>query len=288
MARGDEWSLAGQVAVFATMHGKERVIAPLLEGSLGLSVRVPPRFDTDRFGTFSREIARSGSQLDAARAKIEAVFEVDPQARIGLSSEGGFGPYPYIPIAPLARELVVLIDRETGLELVGHHAGLSTNFAHRVVTDVAGALEFAGKVGFPAHGLMVIGCRDGEPAPDLFLDKTIVTEADLRQAVEDNVARTGKAFIETDMRAHRNPTRMRVIRRAAVNLIRRYRSLCPACDHPGFWVTDRPLGLPCSWCSGPTNAVRADILSCESCGHRVERAVAATTADPGLCNDCNP
>ena len=144
MARGDEWSLAGQVAVFATMHGKERVIAPLLEGSLG------------------------------------------------------------------------------------------------------------------------------------------------RQAVEDNVARTGKSFIETDMRAHRNPTRMRVIRRAAVNLIRRYRSLCPACDHPGFWVTDRPLGLPCSWCGGPTNAVRADISSCEGCGHRVERPVAATTADPGLCNDCNP
>jgi hypothetical protein len=288
MARVDVPSFAGTVAVLATMHGKERVIVPLLEGALGLTVRVPPRFDTDRFGTFSREIARSGSQLDAARAKIEAAFDADPCVRIGISSEGSFGPHPYVPFAPLARELVLMIDRETRLELTGYHAGLSTNFAHRVVTDVPGAMEFAKMVGFPAHGLIVIGCRDREPAPDLFLNKNIVTKADLRRAVEDNLARTGKAFVETDMRAHRNPTRMRAIRRATVNLIRRYRSHCPACDHRGFWIIERPLGLPCSWCGGPTHAVRADVLSCEGCGHRVERPVAATTADPGLCNDCNP
>ena len=57
------------VAVLATMHGKERVIAPILEQGLGLRVALALGLDTDRFGTFSREVERTGSQLDAARAK---------------------------------------------------------------------------------------------------------------------------------------------------------------------------------------------------------------------------
>ena len=43
-------------AVLATMHGKERAIAPLLQRTLGLAVKVPPGLDTDRFGTFSRAL----------------------------------------------------------------------------------------------------------------------------------------------------------------------------------------------------------------------------------------
>ena len=75
---GDQFHLAGARTVIATMHGKERVIAPLLAEALGLDCLVPSAFDTDRFGTFTREIARTGSQLDAARAKIAAAFEHGP------------------------------------------------------------------------------------------------------------------------------------------------------------------------------------------------------------------
>lgn len=76
---------AGVRAVLATMHGKERVIAPLLEESLRLRVSLAAGLDTDRFGTFSREIARTGSQLEAARAKIFAAFDIDPTARVGIA-----------------------------------------------------------------------------------------------------------------------------------------------------------------------------------------------------------
>lgn len=71
------------VAVIATMHAKERAIAPVLLRKLELAATVAPGFDTDRFGTFSREIERVGSQLDAARAKIAAAFEVVPSVRMG-------------------------------------------------------------------------------------------------------------------------------------------------------------------------------------------------------------
>ena len=40
---------AGERAIFATMHGKERVVAPLVRRFLGIAVAVPAGLDTDRF-----------------------------------------------------------------------------------------------------------------------------------------------------------------------------------------------------------------------------------------------
>ncbi|NDV89499.1 hypothetical protein GTW51_22930 [Aurantimonas aggregata] len=275
-------------AVLATMHGKERVIAPLLQRALGLRVQVTPGIDTDRFGTFSRDIDRSGSQLDAARAKIVAAFEISPGARVAVASEGSFGPHPQIPFVPLAREIVVLKDCVSGLELIGHHAGMETNFSHAVVADLNGANAFAERVGFPGHGVIVIGCADQQPAPGRALIKDIGDWTDLQRAVETVIANCGAAFVETDMRAHRNPTRMRTIKRATLDLVRRFRSFCPDCARPGFAITQRLFGLPCSWCGGPTLALKSEVYACEGCGYRVEHAVKPTTADPGQCEECNP
>ena len=278
----------GASAVLGTMHGKERAIAPLAARFLGLDVRVAEGLDTDLFGTFSREIERAGTPLDAARAKIAAAFRIDPHARVGIASEGSFGPHPSLPFAALDRELVLLIDRETGLELVGHHATIATNFAHQVVTDAEAGLAFAMKAGFPAHGVIVIGVRDGQPASHLALFKAIKTQAELVAALEQAIALTGAAHVETDMRAHRNPRRMRAIRRAMIDLVRCSRSHCPACARPGFAMTGRAHGLPCAWCASPTHLTRAEVWTCEGCGHREERPVAATSADPMHCEDCNP
>jgi hypothetical protein len=278
----------GARAVLATMHGKERVIAPLAAHFLGLDLRVAEGLDTDLFGTFSREIERTGTPREAARAKIAAAFKLHPQARVGIASEGSFGPHPQVPFAPLNRELVVLIDRESGLELTGHHATMDTNFAHAVVTDAASGLGFAAKAGFPAHGVIVMGVLDGAPAPQLALFKAVKSEADLLAVIERTIALTGAAHIETDMRAMRNPRRMRAIRRAMIDLVRRSRSLCPDCARPGSAMTGRISGLPCRWCATPTHLTRAEVWTCEGCGHSEERAVAAASADPMHCEECNP
>lgn len=275
-------------AVLATMHGKERVIQPLLKRALGLHVTVSGEIDTDRFGTFSRDVKRTGTQINAARAKIFAAFAATPEVTVAIASEGSFGPHPYIPFVPLAREIVMLADRAQGIEVIGYHACLETNFSHAVVSNVESALEFASRVEFPKHGLLVIGCQDGRPAPGLALFKDIADANDLTDAVERVIGACGKAFIETDMRAHRNPRRMRGIKRATLDLVRRYRSSCPVCAAPGFAVTRRLTGLPCSWCHGPTDAIRAEVMSCILCDHRVERPMAAVSADPGSCGQCNP
>ncbi|MDG5746602.1 hypothetical protein P8Q88_00260 [Qipengyuania sp. XHP0207] len=282
------FSVAGKCAVLASMHGKEQVIRPLLEGGLGLDMVLPDRFDTDQFGTFSREIARSGSQLDAARAKIAAAFDHEPGAKVAIASEGSFVPHPSIPFMPLNREIVVMRDRETDLELIGHHADLSTNFAHEVMETTPAATRFAERIGFPAHGVIVIGMRDGKPSPETYLCKVVRTMAELSESVDEALVLGGVAHIETDMRAYRNPTRMRAIKRAMIDLVRIYPSPCPECARPGFTVTERLTGLPCACCGEPTLALRAEVSVCAGCGHRIEEAVEAATADPGQCPACNP
>ena len=278
----------GAGALLATMHGKERVIAPLAARFLGLQVEVVPGLDTDAFGTFSRDVPRTGSPLDAARAKIAAGFALMPEAIVALASEGCFGPHPQAPFCALDREIIVLIDRETGLELVGQNATMDTNFAHAVVTDSAAGLAFAKTTGFPLNGVVVMGVRDGQPAPDLTLFKTITDQNMLAAAVEAAIAATGAAHIETDMRAHRNPRRMRAIKRAMINLVRRVGSRCPECERPGFGVTGRMAGLPCARCASPTLLPRAEVFQCAGCGYRSERPLALLAADPVHCEECNP
>jgi len=278
----------GARALLATMHGKERVIAPLAARFLGLSVDVAPGLDTDAFGTFSRDVARAGSPLDAARAKIAAAFALAADVEVALASEGSFGPHPHVPFAALGRELVMLIDRESGLELVGQHSTMDTNFAHAVVTDSAAALAFAERASFPAHGVVVMGVREGRPAPDLTLIKEITDHDALAAAAQAAMTATGAVHIETDMRAHRNPRRMRAIKRAMIDLVRRARSRCPECARPGFGVTGHLAGLPCAWCASPTLLTRAEVWTCAGCGHREERPAKAAAADPMHCEECNP
>lgn len=271
------------------MHGKERAIAPLLARFFGVRVVVPAWLDTDRFGTFSRDVARVGTPLDAARAKIRAGFELLPQARLGLASEGSFGPHPQVPFVGWGSEQVVLIDRITGLELVGRHEAPARHFAHAQVDNVDAALAFAARVGFPRQGVIVMGVEGGQPSPAVALEKEATDLASLDAAVRRALAAgNGAASLETDMRAHRNPQRMRCIRRATLDLLRAWRSRCPACARPGFVVTARLPGRPCGWCGTPTGQVLADERRCAGCGHLERQARDDGPADPAHCDACNP
>ncbi len=148
-----------RTAVLATMHQKERVIAPILNRELGVKVIVPANFDTDRFGTFTRDIPRTGNQLEAARHKAEKVLAATGES-LAIASEGFFFPHPAFPFIVCDRELVLLRDRVNNLEIVGEELSTETNYAHKSVQTIEEALEFAQKVGFPEHALVVMTDRD--------------------------------------------------------------------------------------------------------------------------------
>ncbi|MGQ9866358.1 MAG: DUF6671 family protein [Pseudanabaenaceae cyanobacterium] len=261
----------------ATMHGKERVIGPLLAEAWGLRALVPTGLNTDAFGTFTREIGRPGDALVTARRKAMAALDCTGGA-IAVASEGSFGPHPDCPWAAVNRELVVLIDRVRGIELVGEALSWETNYRQARVSTREEAQAFAEAVGFPDHGLVVgevKGVRDWET---------------LAQAVQTGLtqAADGTLWLETDMRAMHNPTRMQVIAQATQDLVAKGRSLCPACGWPGFAVTERLPGLPCACCGSPTLLTRSHRWVCQHCGHQKEEPVAETTADPTYCPFCNP
>ncbi|MBL0164773.1 MAG: hypothetical protein IPP82_14275 [Xanthomonadales bacterium] len=288
MSTNANFCLHDEPAVLATMHGKERVIAPLLKRMLGLQVSVPIDFDTDRFGSFSRQVARTVSAIDAARAKIAAAFERSPAVRIGLASEGSFGPHPSVPFVVFGSEIVLLIDRESGLELVGYHCAPATHYSRQIVSELSAAKAFARRIDFPRHGVIVMGVVGAEPNPFSMLFKNITTESQFEQAVTRTIERDGCASVETDMRAHRNQTRMRAIKRATIHLIRAWQARCPSCDRPGFVVSDRLSGLPCAWCDEPTEETRATLSRCKGCDHVFENPVRLARAEPGHCRHCNP
>jgi hypothetical protein len=96
-------------------------------------------------------------------------------------------------------------------------------------------------------------------------------------------------FVENDLRAHANPTRMAIIHKAAEDLARRMQSRCPHCGAPGFWSIERIPGLPCADCGAPTRVAKAEVLGCVRCTTRETRAVGGPgCADPAHCDECNP
>ncbi|RZM77363.1 DUF6671 family protein [Leptolyngbya iicbica] len=279
----------GRQAVIATMHRKEQAIAPLLQSSLGVSIHVPPDFNTDRLGTFTRDIKRPADQLATARLKAQAALDLTG-GDLAIASEGSFGPHPEIPFVPCDRELVLLLDRQHNLEIVGQAISTQTNYRAQTVRSVDEAVAFATAVGFPKHGVVVMP-TDGA-IESAAIAKGITTKQELTQAVSKAIGQSerGTAHIETDMRAHYNPTRMQVIAAATENLIQLISQRCPSCQCPGFSIARRNPGLPCAWCHTPTLLPLSVTYRCQRCdfGQAKNFPDGQQTADPGNCAYCNP
>lgn len=274
-----------QTVALLTQHGKEQVISPVLELSLGCRIELVSGYDTDLLGTFTRDIPRLGTQLEAARRKARVGMQLAGRP-LGLASEGSFGPDPMLGVFPWNVELLIWIDDVHGLEVVGRAQG-KANFAHMRATDWAAAEAFARQWGFPEHHLVVRPERDDDPRIRKGISSWAELEDNFTWALEQSPS--GVVFLETDVRAHANPTRQEHIRLAAEDLASKLRSPCPQCGTPGFWIVDRVAGLPCEDCGAPTRETQADVLGCVKCPQRITRERrGGNTADPGHCDYCNP
>jgi hypothetical protein len=276
----------GLWAAVATMHGKERALAPPLCQWFGMTVTTVPGIDTDALGTFTGEIARKGTMLDAARVKARLALE-RTGAHFGIGSEGAFGPDPLCPFIAAGRELIVMIEAASGHEIVVHRR-TPTNFDH-VTTAPGDDIEaFLKRAGFPAHALIA--------RPEVVLSGEIVKGVRDPRTLDTALARLatlspdGRVRLETDMRAHLNPTRMTAINRTARWLALRVARCCPACDTPGFGLIDVERGLPCSACGEPTRLITAEKHGCGACKFSMRRRIrpAGLRAEPMCCQECNP
>ena len=289
----------GKEVLLATLHGKERVLARPLRWGLGATLVHLCGVDTDSLGSFSGTVPRALSMRSTCLAKARLALEHGGGGGgLAIASEGSFGPHPAVPLLPVGRECLVFLDRERGLTVVEEGFARRTNFSqHRLEPDQAVApllprsLEsWLQQVGFPRHGLLVRPLGDGVPAERL--RQGIHDPESLRQALVWAAAASpaGRVQLETDMRAHANPTRMASIRALAFQLVRRLRTPCPACGSPGWGPVGSEPGLPCTECHQPTPLIRAEVLGCPACGseERKPRRDGRLTADPGQCVHCNP
>ena len=277
-----------RVAILATMHNKEKVISPLLKEHLGINLIVPQGLNTDVFGTFTREIKRPDTQIITARLKAKKALEMDDE-KIAIASEGSFAPHPLIPYIYANREIIIFLDQENDLEIIGEVFSMETNFNHQTISSLEEAEEFGEKVGFPEHGL-VISFDNISKGKTEFI-KGITSKENLIKSVETAIKNTnGKFHIETDMRAMYNPTRMKNIALATQDLINKINSLCPQCHTPGFMINQKIPGLPCELCHQPTSLIKAVIFQCQKCNFTQQQLFPNNQefADPSLCEYCNP
>lgn len=278
---------SGRKLVLASMHKKEVVIAPLVEKHLGVEVCVPKNFNTDKFGTFTRDIKRKGSQLDAARKKLLTCMKKEG-FDLGISSEGSFGSHPSIPFIQSNYEIVLFIDLKNKVEIRGNYRTSETNLDGKYISSTEEAIDFANRIGFPDHGVIIKKNENSKFGIYKNID-TLEILADIVQSLLNGVL-CNKVFIETDMRAFKNPTRMRAIEKACEDLIKNIYSLCPKCKTPGFVKIDFERGLPCSYCGLATDLPLKDIYKCSKCNHneKIDVTKYGNEADPQYCGYCNP
>lgn len=275
----------GKGLVIASMHKKEAVLAPLFQKKLGVSCVIPPDFNSDTFGTFSGELNRIKSPLDTARDKCQLAMHLT-DCDLAVSSEGTFGPHPLLPFSNCDHELVLFVDQKNNIEISFNEISLRTNFNGAFVETVNDLKNFAKKAKFPSHGLII----RKDPRSNEQIYKGIHSKEELIERFKWVHQANGSVYVETDMRAMHNPTRMKIIKQTAKKLIDKIGSKCPSCDHPGFAPVKHINGLPCEQCNLPTRSILKSIKICANCGFEKEHLYPnkKRTEEAMYCELCNP
>ncbi len=275
----------GENLVIATKHEKEKVIAPILEKEVGVKCFVAIDLDTDELGTFTGEVERKDDPITTARNKCLMAMELT-NCDLAIASEGSFGPHPSIYFVPADDEFLLFIDKKNALEIIVRELSTQTNFNAATIKTHNELNAFASKANFPSHGLILRKAKDDFAE----IIKGVTNTELLNKTFNYFISNYGKVYIETDMRAMYNPTRMKVIERAAIKLSEKINTLCPDCETPGFGITDVKNGLPCEVCNFPTKSTLSYIYTCVKCSCRKEEKYPNDkfTEDPMYCDICNP
>ena len=275
----------GRKLLIATKHKKEIVIAKHFEKEFGVICEVQEDYDTDFFGTFTGERERALSPLETVRNKCLVAMDKYGYD-LGVANEGSFGPHPSLFFIPSDEEFMIFIDKKISLEIIVKKWTTDTNFSGRSIKNEAGLLKFVKATKFPSHGIILRRCRDSNEE----IIKDIRTAKSLKSHFKKILDKYGEVYVETDMRAMNNPTRMNMIEETTLKLIAAIKSRCPKCSTPGFIPVNYIKGLPCKLCGLPTKSIKMEVLGCKKCNNTVEKLYPNNKKweVPQYCDYCNP
>lgn len=271
--------------IIATKHKKEMVIAPLLEESLGVRCFTDKTFDTDTLGTFTGEVGRKLDPVATARKKCLLAMDLN-NCDLGVASEGSFGPHPTLLFASADDEFLIFIDKKNNLEIIVRELSMDTNFNGKKIENEKDLIGFADVVIFPSHALILRASEKNNKN----IVKGITNLQDLKDTFHEMNKNFSSVYVETDMRAMYNPSRMTVIENATKKLVAKIKSCCPQCNIPGFGITDAKKGLKCNLCGSATNSTLCYVYICQHCKYSKEEMYPhkKTREDPMYCDYCNP
>ena len=278
---------AGSSIILTTKHEKAKAIAHPFLNILSANI-IEYATDTDLLGTFSGEIERNGDSVHCAKTK--ALLGINStKADYGLSSEGSFGPHPYFPFIGYNNEILYFIDRPRDFHLYVSHGSEKTNYNMQSISSMEQLQIFCKKALFPSHALII---RPENKDNKNYIFKGIQTQDMLEEAFKDASKRSayGNIWVETDMRANMNPSRMKVIEELAIIFAKKLATLCIKCKTPGWGKISIERGLECSWCKNPTDVIKAEVYGCVRCDYKekIKPSHSAIKADPSTCSYCNP
>ena len=275
----------GRKLLIATQHGKEKVIAPIFKKYFNIQSIVNNAFDTDSLGTFSGEIERKLDVIATLRQKCLLAAE-HHKIDLILASEGSFGSHPTLYFCAADDEFVMLSDLKNNLEIIARELSTATNFGGENITTENQLLTFAENSFFPTHALIL---KSSEKKPKIIY-KGIQNETDLLEKFHYLKVTYPEVFVETDMRAHLNPSRMTIIEKATHKLVAKMQTCCPNCKTPGFDISEVIEGLPCEQCKCPTKSTLAWVYQCKKCAFKTEEKFPHKKQfeDPMYCDFCNP
>lgn len=278
-------SYRGKYVAFLTQHGKQDLLQRRFADALGAELVHTTGYDTDLLGAFTGETSRRGAQLDAARAKASMGMHLT-RLKLGLASEGSFGPDPFVGFSPWNTEILLWVDEALGIEVQGFAHGPALNL-QRSVANLEELKLFAQEAGFPSHFLVVRAEASNVPTLHKGLHDfpSLVSAFKAAQAESD----AGFVCVENDLRAFANPTRQAVICKAAEDLIQKLQTHCPHCGMPGYRLIRHIPGLPCRVCDKETLVPLKEVWGCGACDFEAQKRINhLEKSSPAQCGHCNP
>lgn len=270
--------------LLASMHKKESVISSPFKHYLNATIIVPDAFDTDRFGTFSGEIPRTGSPLETALLKAKTAAKEYGFQYI-LASEGTFTPHPAFSWLPANHELLLILNARDGEYDFEERLTTDTNFGQLHSSNLHTIDTFLKSIQFGSHAVNLI------PEDQIHsIIKGVMDHQSLNYHIEKMIHQ-GIAFrIETDMRACHNPKRMENIRLLSEQFAKRLATICQSCAKSGFGKFKLGGSLPCELCQGETSLHAYSIEYCPHCLYETKkpREDGKLTSEQMYCYECNP
>lgn len=272
-----------QSVLLASKHEKEKAIAKVFFDTLSCTLDVQ-EFDTDQFGTFTGEIARTLSPYDTCLLKAKRAAE-DYGYDLAIASEGSFGAHPAFPFIPSDHEIMVFLDRKNNWVIAEQYTTPKTNYSMMTITPQTAIEDFLEKAGFPEHALTLQTNSDKR-----VIAKGVRDIETLQAALRLGFQHEKELFLATDMRAMMNPLRMQAISELAKKLALRIQCSCPNCFTPGFGFKKTSGSLLCNDCTSPTSLYRQEVWGCIQCDYQEThpRKDGLETAKPQYCHYCNP